>query len=77
VSGKLVGIATLPLVPVTVTRELPMYVEALYAAVSVSVALPEVAMEAVESWPVTPAGNPPTVSVTVPVNPFTGDTLTV
>jgi hypothetical protein len=44
-------------------------VDWLYAEVSVSVELPDVAMEAGEKLAVTPAGKPPTEGVTVPVNP--------
>ena len=66
-----------PLVPVTVTLELPTYVELLYAEVSVSVALPDVAMDADDKLAVTPAGSPSTHNCTVPVNPLTGETLTV
>lgn len=68
-SVKLAGTAKLPLVPVTITLELPMNVDLLYAEVSVSVALPEVLMDVGEKAPVTPAGNPLSEGVTVPVNP--------
>ena len=56
-----------------------MYVELLYAAVSVSVALPteEVVMDAGEKLAVTPAGRPLAESATVPLNPFHADTSTV
>ena len=67
----------LPLVPVTVMADCPTYVDALYAAVSLSVALPEVVIEAGEKLAVTPAGNPLTVSATAPVNPYSAETLTV
>jgi hypothetical protein len=77
VIGKLSGIAKLPLVPEIVTLEFPMNVDVLYAEVSVSVALPDVLMEAGEKLAVTPAGNQLAESATGPVNPFTGDTLMV
>ena len=67
--GKLSGIAKLPLVPEIVTLEFPMNVDVLYAEVSVSVALPDVLMEAGEKLAVTPAGSPLADSVTGPVNP--------
>jgi hypothetical protein len=53
-------------------------VELLYAAVSVSVALPtvDVVMDAGEKLAVTPAGRPLTESATVPSNPFDADTST-
>lgn len=65
--------------PVTVTVELPMYVELLYAAVSVSVALPrmDVLMEAGEKLAVTPAGKPLAESATVPLNPYHAETSIV
>lgn len=81
VSAKLAEFTTLPLVPVfvpvTVMVEFPMYVDVLYAEVSVSVALPEVVITAGEKLAVTPAGRPPAVSVTGPVNPYCAATLTV
>jgi hypothetical protein len=54
-------------------------VEALYAEVSVSVALlkVDVAMEVGEKLAVTPAGKPLAENATVPLNPFHADTLTV
>ncbi len=76
-SVKLAGIAVLPLVPVTVVVEFPMYVDVLYAAVSVSVEVPEVVMEVGEKLAVTPAGNAPVESATVPVNAYRAETLTV
>jgi len=72
----LAGLVRPPLVPVTVTADCPMKVVVLYAEVSVSVALPEVLMVEVESWPITPAGNPLTESVTGPVNPLSAETFT-
>lgn len=56
-----------------------MYVELLYAAVSVSVALPteDVVMAAGEKLAETPAGRPLAESATVLSNPFHADTLTV
>ena len=56
-----------------------MYVELLYAAVSVSVALPseEVVIDAGEKLAVTPAGKPLAESATVPLNPLDADTSIV
>ncbi len=54
-----------------------MYVDVLYAAVSVSVEVPEVVMEVGEKLAVTPAGNAPVESATVPVNAYRAETLTV
>ena len=56
-----------------------MYVELLYAAVNVSVALPteEVVMDAGEKLAETPACRPLAESATVPSNPFHADTFTV
>jgi hypothetical protein len=47
-----------------------MNVDALYAALSVSVAFPDVRIDADDRLAVTPAGNPSTHNATVPVNPF-------
>ena len=54
-----------------------MYVEVLYAAVSVSVALPklDVVTEVGEKLAVTPAGSPLVESATVPENPYHAETL--
>jgi hypothetical protein len=80
-SVKPVEFTKLPLVPVfvpvTVMPEFPMYVDVLYAEVSVSVALPDVAMEVFDQLAVTPAGNPLTESVSAPVKPYKAETLTV
>lgn len=72
VSVKLPEFAKLPLVPTTVIVEFPMNVALLYAAVRVSVALPEldVVMVGGEKLAVTPLGNPLTESDTVPLNPL-------
>jgi hypothetical protein len=55
-------------VPVTVMGKVPIFV-VLYADVSVSVAFPDVLIEAGEKVPVTPAGKPLTDRPTVPPNP--------
>ena len=64
-----------PLVPVMVTAEFLMYVDMLYAAVSVNVELPrlDVVIDCGEKLAVTPAGRPLTESATVPLNPFDAD----
>ena len=80
----------LTLVPVTVTPVCapvcpvlpPVYVELLYAAVSVSVVVPNALadvklIEEGEKLPVTPVGSPPAESATVPVNSLSADTLKV
>ena len=74
-----VDFVTPALVPVTVTVELPIKVEVLYAAVSVSVAFPmvEVVTEAGDRLAVTPAGRPLTESATVLLRPYHADTATV
>lgn len=80
-SVKLVGFIRLPLVPATVTEVWPVYVgggpvyvDGLYAEVSVRVVVPDVladvkAMEAGEKPPVTPVGNALAENVTVPLKP--------
>ena len=76
VSGRTTDCVGTPLlVPFTVNVEFPEEVEAL--SVSVSVAVPDVAMEAGEKLYVTPVGNPVTERSTVPLNPFSADTVTV
>jgi hypothetical protein len=80
VSGKTAEFVKLPLVPVTVMVEFPMYVEELYAEVSVSVAVPteDVVIEAAgENLAVTPAGRPLIESATVPLKPYHADAATV
>lgn len=68
-----------PLVPVMVNAEFPIYVELLYAAVSVNVELatPDVAIDCGEKLAVTPAGRPLAESATVPLNPLDVDTSIV
>jgi hypothetical protein len=79
VSVNVVDFETPAIVPVTVTVELPMKVEALYAEVRVSVAFPtvEVVTEAGDRLAVTPAGRPLTESATVLLRPYHADIATV
>jgi hypothetical protein len=58
VSAKFVELATPPPVPVTATVEFPMYVDWLYAEVSVIVALPDVVIDEGEKLAATPVGSP-------------------
>jgi len=61
----------------------PVKVDVLYSEVSVSVALPDVAIDAVgqadgkHQLAVTPAGIPLADNATGPVNPLSGDTVTL
>lgn len=64
-----------PLVPVMVNGKLPVGV--VLAVVTVMVEEPEVVTEAGLKLAVAFAGSPPTLRLTVPVNPFVGLTVTV
>ncbi len=74
-SDTVVECTRLPLVPVMVSVEVPAGVEELVETESVE--LPEPATEVGLKLPVAPFGNPLTLNVTVPVKPFTADTLVV
>src|SRR5260370_914476 len=71
----------LPLVPVIVRMKVPAHVVELVRGgvedlvETDSVELPEPATEAGLKLPLAPLGNPLTLNVTVPVKPFTADTL--
>jgi hypothetical protein len=70
VRATVVLAVTAPDVPVTVTVVLPAGAELL----AVNVSRADVLVVLVSNAPVTPAGNPLTESVAVPVKPLTGDT---
>ena len=73
VSAKVVVADRLPEVPVIVTVAVPVVAELL--AASVSTLLPVVGF--VANSAVTPLGRPEAAKVTLPLNPFTGATVTV
>ena len=67
--------ALAPLVPVTVRVEFPPGVAEVVVTVKVEVPAPVIV--AGLKLAVAPTGNPVTVGVTVPLNPFTAPTVTV
>ena len=67
---------SVPLLPVIVSGEVPVGVEASVLIVSVEVPEPPVTVAGL-NVPVAPAGRPDTDRETSPVKPFCGDTVTV
>ena len=66
----------LPLAPAMVSANVPVWVAAEVAIVSVELPEPPL-IDAGLKLAVAPLGRPPTLNDTVPPNPFSGDTLTV